>query len=64
MDTATLLRRLHSLSVFRALYDQPLFHAVLSLVKALERRDTSAALSAWGEFFSRLDESGFHRLDA
>ncbi len=64
MDTAILLRRLDSLSAFRELYHQSLFHAVLSLIKALERGDTSAALSAWGEFFSLLDASGFHRLDA
>lgn len=64
MKPNVLLYRLQSLSAFRELNDEPLFRSALSLLTALDRKEPSAALSAWGELFSRLDREGFDSLGA
>lgn len=64
MDNAALLCRLDSLTVFHELYDQPLFRSALSLLKALDRSDPSAARTAWGALLTRLDGEGFDSLGA
>lgn len=64
METLVLLCRLDSLSAFHELCDEPVFCLVRSLLAALDRKETAAALSAWGELFSRLDGEGFDSLGA
>lgn len=59
MDHTVLLCRLGSLSAFHELYEEPIFRLAFSLIKALDRKDATAALTAWGQFLSRLDEAGF-----
>ena len=64
MDMTALLRRLTSLSAFHELYEKPIFQASLDLVKALDRWEPSAALTAWGSLLSQLDQYGFDSLGA
>lgn len=64
MDMTALLRRLASLSAFHELYEKPIFQASLDLVKALDRWEPSAALTAWGSLLSQLDQYGFDSLGA
>ena len=64
MEHDAFLCRLGSLSVFHELYDEPIFRLTLALIKALDQKEPPAALTAWGELLSRLDETGFDSLGA
>lgn len=64
MEHDAFLCRLDSLSVFHELYDEPIFCLTLALIKALDQKEPPAALTAWGELLSRLDEVGLDSLGA
>ena len=61
MNLSELTTGLYSLSVFRQLLSDPVMQSLVSYLEYREQRDTKGAVSAYGEFVSRLYDA--HETD-